>query len=130
MVGKRLKEVRLKLGLTQEEFTEKLGIPLSKPSKIETGRQDVDSGLLNGLSGQFGVDIHWLVTGEGAMFARMSGRSGGGAVGGVESPKDAKIIGLLEDKVAMQKAEIERLKKQLRAVGAAEDVPEVREANG
>jgi transcriptional regulator with XRE-family HTH domain len=73
MIGKRIKELRKKIGITQEELADTIKIPRAKIGKLETDRQDVDSELLIGLSEQFGVNVHWLVIGQGEMFGISTG---------------------------------------------------------
>ena len=68
MLSKRIREFRKKIGMTQGQLSEAVNITRGKIGKLETDRQDVDSELLIGLSERFGINIHWLVTGQGEMF--------------------------------------------------------------
>ena len=67
MLSKRLREIRKKFGLTQYEFAKAVKSTQGKIGKLETDRQDIDSKIMIEISKQFGVNIHWLVTGEGNM---------------------------------------------------------------
>lgn len=68
MRGERLKAVRKKLGLSQIEFGEALKINASAISQMENDhiKPSLDTLLL--LSRRYNVDLHWLITGKGAMF--------------------------------------------------------------
>lgn len=52
-----LKELRKELGLTQEELSEKSGIPRTTITKIETGYMNVSIGKLQQLANAMGKDI-------------------------------------------------------------------------
>ena len=73
MLSKRIREFRKKIGMTQGQLSEAVNITRGKIGKLETDRQDVDSELLIGLSERFGINIHWLVTGQGEMFGISTG---------------------------------------------------------
>jgi transcriptional regulator with XRE-family HTH domain len=58
-------KVRISLDCqTQAPFAEKLGITQTTLSKYENGTGDIPDGLKIKIS-EFGISIHWLVTGEG-----------------------------------------------------------------
>jgi DNA-binding XRE family transcriptional regulator len=66
-IGGRLKEVRNRLGYkTQEPFAVKIGTSQTTLSKYENGTIDIPDDLKIKIS-EFGINIHWLVTGEGEM---------------------------------------------------------------
>ncbi len=67
MIGERIKLIRKKLNLTQKEFGDLLGIPLTMVSKYETGTNKPSSDILSKL-GELKVNLNWLLTGEGEMF--------------------------------------------------------------
>lgn len=66
----RLRKTRKTLGLTQDIFCEKMKI--SKPTLVryESGDRKPDSDFLSVLADAFNVDMNWLITGKGEMFAR------------------------------------------------------------
>ncbi len=66
--GERLKKLRTTKGLKQKEFAELLGITVSYLSQIENGEKGMGLDTLILLSGKFGANINWLLTGEGPMF--------------------------------------------------------------
>lgn len=55
MNGKKVRERREAIGMTQEEFAEKAGISQSMVSLIETGRRDVLSATLFCIANALGV---------------------------------------------------------------------------
>lgn len=65
----RLKLVRKKMGLTQEEFADRLGIKRGAISNYEIGRNVPIDAVLSLICHEFGVNNEWLRTGNGDMFA-------------------------------------------------------------
>lgn len=63
--GKRFKQVREVMGLTQQEFGEKLGYRQSKIKDIETGKQKVSPEICELMEKNFSVHGWWLLTGRG-----------------------------------------------------------------
>ncbi|MGI6197874.1 MAG: helix-turn-helix domain-containing protein [Candidatus Cloacimonadaceae bacterium] len=68
MTGERLKAVRKKLGLNQQDFGSALKINASAISQMENNRIKPSLDTLLLLSKHFRVDLHWLITGKGDMF--------------------------------------------------------------
>ena len=64
----RLKEIRLKKGLSQDEFSKKLGISRSHVAGLEGGRKTLTERLLNDISREYNVNKQWLISGDGEMF--------------------------------------------------------------
>lgn len=62
-VNKRIKELRLKLGLTQGEFGEKIGLSKSGVSNIENGTRNVSERHIKLISITFGVSEVWIRNG-------------------------------------------------------------------
>ena len=56
--GEILKNHRLKLGLTQEDLAEKIGISVKYISKIETGKSGIRHQVTHGRCGGFQADGH------------------------------------------------------------------------
>ncbi len=72
MLSARIKQVRLsqeKDGkrMTQESFGKALGVSRDVIASIELGRVEPDGPLVKLICATFGVDYHWLTTGEGEM---------------------------------------------------------------
>jgi DNA-binding XRE family transcriptional regulator len=67
-VGDRLKVVRNGLNMrNQSQFAEILGVTQTTLSKYEKGTSDIPDEIKIKLS-TFGINLHWLLTGEGAIF--------------------------------------------------------------
>lgn len=66
----RLKLLRKKLGLTQEEFALSLGIKRSAISNYEIGRNEPIDAVVSLICREFGASEKWLRTGEGEMFVK------------------------------------------------------------
>lgn len=64
----RFKEIRKELGLTQNEFGEKIGITGSTISDIERGKLSLTDRNISLICEKLGVNETWLRTGEGDMF--------------------------------------------------------------
>ncbi len=62
--GKFLKKLRLKMGYTQKDLAEKLGVVPKTVSKWETGKGFPDVSLIASLSDVLNVDLKTLVLGE------------------------------------------------------------------
>ena len=71
-IGKRLVQVRKKLGLSQNQFAEQLGIHWQTISRIENGRRKIDAEALVGLC-KMGFSATWLLTGKREMFLEDEG---------------------------------------------------------
>lgn len=59
----RLKKVRESLGLTQKDFSGRLGVAASQYSRIEKGEFGLTERQLKTLSKDLGVDLNYLITG-------------------------------------------------------------------
>lgn len=68
MNGERLRQLRKILKLSQMELGDKLGINASAISQMESNRIRPSLDTIFLLSKYFGVNLHWLITGEGDMF--------------------------------------------------------------
>ena len=67
-LGERIKYLRKQLGLTQEEFGEKLGIKGNTVTGYERGSRTPSESLINYICLVFNVNQTWLRTGEGVLF--------------------------------------------------------------
>lgn len=70
-IGKRLRLIRERLGITQAEVGEKLGIQSQHVSKYERGETVPTWENLIKLTEIYDVNINWLLTGKGSMFLSM-----------------------------------------------------------
>ena len=66
-MNNRIREVREKMGLTQSEMAEKIGLKQSALSSIENGGTITEQNIIS-ICCRFHVDEHWLRTGEGDPF--------------------------------------------------------------
>lgn len=65
---KRLREIRKKIGYTQNEFGERIGITGSTVSDIERGKLSLTERNISLICEKLGVNKNWLKNGEGEMF--------------------------------------------------------------
>ena len=70
-MGNRIKELRQALGLTQQEFADRIGVKRGAIANYEIGRNASDTAVAL-ICREFGVSEHWLRTGEGEMFVQIS----------------------------------------------------------
>ncbi len=83
-IKKRLKQARLKFGLSSTAFAKKAGINPNNYSSIESGDRTIGLRLLREISQAHGVRIEWLTTGEGPMMQGDIDASGNqGVIGNV-----------------------------------------------
>lgn len=66
----RVKAVRMRLKMTQEEFAKKIKLKVFSISRYETGSRVPDTNTLQKLKEVYHVDLNWLLTGEGEMYQR------------------------------------------------------------
>lgn len=71
-MGNRVKEMRLALGLSQEEIAQRLGVTRGAISRIETGTTNLTPAMARSLCREFSVNEDWLLNGNGDMFLEMS----------------------------------------------------------
>jgi len=124
-IGKRIRELREVLGLTQKQFGERIGKSWRTVQDWEAGKSSVPDHTLKFISSTFGVSYEWLKTGQGEMWERkektlleeleaktrealeklvripVAGRAGAGFP---ESPADMEAVGwVLVSKETFQK---------------------------
>ncbi|MCD8030866.1 MAG: helix-turn-helix transcriptional regulator [Bacteroides sp.] len=62
----RLKEIRKDLNLSQEEFSERLGLKQGSYSDIERGKtKNISGTILRLIENLYGVNPDWIISGEG-----------------------------------------------------------------
>jgi transcriptional regulator with XRE-family HTH domain len=94
-VNKRIKDIRLALGLTQISFANKLGIRQSSLSAIENGvTETVGERNIRIICKEFNVNEEWLRNGNGEMFKAEENLLAllGNKISGLDET-DKKIIG-------------------------------------
>lgn len=64
----RILMVREKLGFSQKDLADSLGIQKSVVSEIESGKRELSKNVMISLMNKFNVSTDWLLTGEGEMF--------------------------------------------------------------
>ena len=64
----RIKFLRKNSGLTQEKFAERIGLKQNSIALIESGKRNISDQAILSICREFGVNEHWLRTGEGEMF--------------------------------------------------------------
>ena len=72
IVNERIKELRSRLGLTQEEFSSKIGLSRNFIAQIETGTKKPSDRTIFDICEKFNVKEDWLRTGNGEMFVELS----------------------------------------------------------
>jgi transcriptional regulator with XRE-family HTH domain len=65
-----LKQLREMLGKTQKEMAEILNVSLRGYQMYEEGKSNLPPAKMVLLAQKFGVNLHWLLTGEGEPFVR------------------------------------------------------------
>lgn len=66
--SERLRILRKTLGLTMDEFGEKLGMTKASISRLEAGLNGASEQTIRLICSTFGVDYFWLTEGKGEMF--------------------------------------------------------------
>lgn len=64
----RIKEVRLKLGVSQRDFAKRIYISQTLLGEIELGNRNVNERTIRLITTEFHVNKDWLLTGKGKMF--------------------------------------------------------------
>ena len=71
-MNNRIKEVRKAKSLTQEAFSERIGIKRNSVAQIETGARIPSNQVIVSICREFRVNERWLRTGEGDMSVTLS----------------------------------------------------------
>lgn len=67
-MDERLKQLRKELGLTQQEFSDKIGIKRNTFAQYENGRNEPIDAVVRLICSTYNVNEEWLRTGAGEMF--------------------------------------------------------------
>lgn len=71
-MNERIKNLRKTLGLTQQEFADKIGMKRNTYANYEMDRNEPSASVLALIVRTFNVNETWLRTGEGEMFHKIS----------------------------------------------------------
>lgn len=71
-LNERLRKLRKTLGLTQQEFADRLKVPRNTIGGYEVGKSNPSDAAVNNICNTFNVNEHWLRTGEGEMFIELT----------------------------------------------------------
>lgn len=69
--GERVKQLRMELNLTLEQFGERLGVTKTAISYIEKGNRNLTEQMIKAICREFHVNYDWLVYGDGEMFSEL-----------------------------------------------------------
>ncbi|MEF9998513.1 MAG: helix-turn-helix transcriptional regulator [Lachnospiraceae bacterium] len=67
-MNERLKDIRKSLKLSQDAFSERIGMKGSSVSLLESGKRNITEPVIKSICREFGVDYVWFTTGDGEMF--------------------------------------------------------------
>jgi transcriptional regulator with XRE-family HTH domain len=67
-INQRIKEVRQAVALPQAKFAERIAISTGYIAELELGKKNATDRIIRLIGMEYGVDEHWLKTGEGSMF--------------------------------------------------------------
>lgn len=70
-MNERLKKLRKDLDLTQQEFSDKIGIKRNTLATYESGRNKPIDAVINLICREFNVNEEWLRDGQGDMFRNL-----------------------------------------------------------
>ena len=68
----RIKKVRTALGISQQEFADRIGIKRGAVANYEVGRNEPIDAVISLICREFNVSERWLRTGDGEMFVQIS----------------------------------------------------------
>lgn len=68
-MNERIKQIRLALGMSQEQFGKRLSVTRSAISYLESGRSKLTDRMLFSICYTYDINKDWLLHGTGSMFA-------------------------------------------------------------
>lgn len=71
-IGKRMRQLRKSLGLTQSDFGEPIGLKQAIIGQMENGSRSITDRTVSDICREFDVSETWLRTGEGEMFRKLT----------------------------------------------------------
>lgn len=66
----RLKEIRNKLGLTQQQLADEIGEKWHKIKDIETNKNKLSVNIADKIREKYSISFDWLLTGKGEMYLK------------------------------------------------------------
>lgn len=75
-MNERLKELRKKIGITQQDFADRLGLKRNTIATYEIGKATPSDRVISDICTKYSVNETWLRTGEGEMFRQPSDEIG------------------------------------------------------
>ena len=118
--GERIKLIRKDKKITQPEFGERIGVVQSFISAVERGEKGLGLESCVALSVIFGVNLHWLLTGQGEMYGPQSAPPAD-----QESLEDYRALAkLLRAENSRLNAEVAALRESLAQVAGADPEPQ------
>lgn len=64
-MNERIKQIRRELGLTQQEFAERIGLKQNSIALIESGKRNISDQAVLSICREYGINEEWLRTGWG-----------------------------------------------------------------
>lgn len=64
-MNERIKQIRRELGLTQQEFAERIGLRQNSIALIESGKRNISDQAVLSICREYGINEEWLRTGWG-----------------------------------------------------------------
>ena len=117
-ISDRIREIRESQGMTRAQFAERLGITAAEITNVEFGKiknMASKESLFRSIAAEFGVSLDWIKTGEGDMYAQISGIQ-----------KDPVVEGFLQFLRERTPEQKELIAQQLRELVACIDQAEVK----
>lgn len=71
-MNERIKELRKAIGLTQQDFADRIRVKRNTVATYEMGRSIPSDAAISLICREFDVNENWLRTGEGEMFIKLS----------------------------------------------------------
>lgn len=71
-MDKRIKQLRKALGITQQDFADRIGVKRNTVALYESGKSGIGDAVILSICREFDVNEAWLRTGEGEMFIEKS----------------------------------------------------------
>ena len=133
--GKHLKKLREFVDLNQQEFAKSIDVSRFNCCDMELGKSSITSKTAIKLYNTHKVNIHWLYTGEGAMFIEDGSRVGAADPGVVAEPPAvyekaatpdtgaAAIIAVLQDNIKVKDELISMLRDRVASLEAINAPP-------
>lgn len=119
MIGRRIREVRNKLDLSQAELAKILGVSQRTVSHWETQRNEPPLDVLRTMCSKLGVNLNWLLTGEGEMFLNEIPQ-----IPGIEDD-ERELLALLRENPEMKPLIIKLLKAAKDMETAVEEIKKI-----